>query len=188
MVQTCPQCQGTGEIIDKPCSDCHGTGEIQRRKKLKFRIPAGIDDGQRIRLSGEGEAGRRGGPSGDLYVEVHVSESELFERDGSDLYCKIPIPFTTAVLGGTVDVPTISGKKELTIPAGTQHGTRLRMKGMGVPTQSRGRGDLYVVIAVEIPTKLTSTQKDLLQQFVKASEDTGIYPKVKAFIKRHFGG
>ena len=188
MVQTCPQCQGTGEIIDKPCSDCRGTGEIQRRKKLKFRIPAGIDDGQRIRLAGEGEAGRRGGPSGDLYVEVHVSESELFERDGSDLYCKIPIPFTTAVLGGTVDVPTISGKKELTIPAGTQHGTRLRMKGMGVPTQSRGRGDLYVVIAIEIPTKLTSAQKDLLQQFEKASEDTGIYPKVKAFIKRHFGG
>ena len=188
MVQTCPQCQGTGEIIDKPCSDCRGTGEIQRRKKLKFRIPAGIDDGQRIRLAGEGEAGRRGGPSGDLYVEVHVGESELFERDGSDLYCKIPIPFTTAVLGGTVDVPTISGKKELTIPAGTQHGTRLRMKGMGVPTQSRGRGDLYVVIAIEIPTKLTSAQKDLLQQFEKASEDTGIYPKVKAFIKRHFGG
>ena len=187
MVQTCPQCQGTGEIVEKPCADCRGTGEVQRRKKLKFRIPAGIDDGQRIRLSGEGEAGHRGGPAGDLYVEIHVGSSELFERDGSDLYCKIPIPFTTAVLGGTVDVPTISGKKELTIPAGTQHGTRLRMKGMGVPTQSRGRGDLYVVIAIEIPTKLTSTQKDLLQQFEKASEDKGIYPKVKDFIKRHFG-
>ena len=187
MVQTCPQCQGTGEIIDKPCTDCHGTGEIQRRKKLKFRIPAGIDDEQRIRLSGEGEAGYHGGPSGDLYVEVHVGSSDLFERDGNDLYCKIPIPFTTAVLGGTVDVPTISGKAELTIPAGTQHGTRLRMKGMGVPTQSRGRGDLYVIVAIEIPTKLTSAQKDLLQQFEKTSEDTGIYPKVKAFIKRHFG-
>ncbi len=188
MVQTCPNCRGTGEIIEKPCSECHGTGEVQRRKKLKFRIPAGIDEGQRIRLTGEGEAGYRGGPSGDLYIEVTITGSDLFEREGNNLYCKIPIPLTTAILGGKVDVPTISGKKELTIPAGTQHGTRLRMSGMGVPSQSRGRGDLIVTVAVEIPSKLTSTKKDLMQQFAKASEDTGIYPKVKAFIKKHFGG
>ncbi|NLG14866.1 MAG: molecular chaperone DnaJ [Lentisphaerae bacterium] len=185
MVQTCPQCRGAGSVIEKPCRECNGSGEVKRHKKLTFRIPAGIDEGQRVRLSGEGEAGYQGGEKGDLYVEISIDRHDLFERDGSDLYCTLPIPFAVAALGGTVKVMTISGKRDLTIPPGTQSGAKLRMKGMGVPTQRRGRGDLIVLIRVEVPTNMNSEQKELLKKFAETDKDNGIYPKVKAFIKKY---
>ena len=180
MVQTCSACGGTGKVIDKPCPDCHGKGDVQKRKTLQVRIPSGIDNEQRLRLSGEGEPGANGGPFGDLYVEVTVKSHAIFERNGFDLYCEVPVPFTTAVLGGSVIVPTISGRKEMTVPAGTQPGTQVRMKGMGVPVENRGRGDLYVKIIVEIPTGLTSSQKAALEELAASAKESN-YPKIKAF-------
>ena len=180
MVQTCPTCGGSGKVIDKPCADCHGSGEVQKRKTLQVRIPSGIDNEQRIRLSGEGEPGTNGGPYGDLYVEVTIKQHPIFERNGFDLYCEVPIPFTTALIGGSVDVPTISGKKELTVPAGTQPGVSIRMRGMGVPVEGRGRGDLYVKIIVEIPTGLNGSQQKLIGELAETVKESS-YPKIKAF-------
>lgn len=180
MVQTCSTCGGMGTIVDKPCPECHGHGEVQRRKSLEVTIPSGIDDEQRIRLSGEGEPGSNGGPDGDLYVEVHIGSHPIFQRDGFNLFCEVPVPFTVAALGGTVIVPTISGKKEMTIPAGTQPNTQLRMRGMGVPVEGRGRGDMIVKIVVEIPTSLNGEQKELLKSF-EAKTVSKNYPKKGAF-------
>jgi molecular chaperone DnaJ len=183
--QPCSYCQGSGKIIDKPCSTCNGQGAVRRRKRLSVHIPAGVDTGSRLRLSGEGEAGWRGGPSGDLWVRIHVRPHDIFTRDDNDLHCDVPIPFHIAALGGKVEVPTIQGKAELTIPAGIQSGTELRLKGRGVPSLVRGqsRGDQYVRVLVEIPTNLSRDQKEKLQAFADACNDN-VHPRLRAFIDK----
>ena len=164
--QPCPHCRGTGSIIKNPCDTCLGQGRIRRSKRLAVKIPAGVDTGDRIRLSGEGEAGRNGGPPGDLYVEIHVREHEIFERDGADLLCRVPISFATAVLGGNVEVATLDGSVSLKIPAETQSGTQFRLRDKGVKSvRSRAPGDLYCKVAVETPVNLTVEQRELLEKF-----------------------
>ncbi len=163
--QTCPACKGAGTVIADPCEACHGRGRIQKTKTLSVKVPAGIDDGDRIRLSGEGEAGRNGGPPGDLYVEIRVRPHKLFSRDGADLSCEVPISFTTAALGGSVELPTLDGHVSLKIPPGTQSGKLFRLRGKGVATvRDPRKGDLFAQVAVETPVNLTSQQKELLQQ------------------------
>jgi molecular chaperone DnaJ len=164
--QTCPHCRGTGKKIEQPCSDCHGRGRIQRSKTLAVKVPPGVDNGDRIRLSGEGEAGQNGGPSGDLYVDIRVTAHPIFDRDGADLSCNVPIAFVTVALGGTVTVPTLDGEVNLKIPAETQSGKVFRIRGKGVkPIRSHSTGDLYCRVEVETPVKLTSEQKKLLGTF-----------------------
>ena len=173
--QTCPACKGAGTTISDPCSDCHGRGRIRKTRTLSVKVPAGVDDGDRIRLSGEGEAGRNGGPSGDLYVEIRVSKHKIFERDGANLACEVPITFATATLGGEVELPTLDGHVSLKVPAGTQSGKIFRLRGKGVVTVRDPRqGDLFAQVAVETPINLTSEQEELLEQFqtsVKAGGD-----------------
>ncbi|MFK8053342.1 MAG: molecular chaperone DnaJ [Woeseiaceae bacterium] len=164
--QTCPTCRGEGNTIKDPCKSCNGGGRIRKTRKLSVKIPAGVDSGDRIRLTGEGEAGRNGGPSGDLYVEVHLQAHEMFERDGPDLHCDVPLNFVTAALGGTVEVPTLDGQVSLKVPQGTQTGKVFRLRGKGVPTvRIREPGDLYCRVSVETPVNLTGDQKDLLRKF-----------------------
>lgn len=167
--QPCPTCRGTGQQIEQPCSSCQGRGRIQKNKTLAVKVPAGVDNGDRIRLSGEGEAGQNGGPSGDLYVEIHIQPHEIFERNGADLSCVIPISYATAVLGGTVEVPTLGGEVALKVPPETQSGRAFRVRGKGVrPVRSSGPGDLYCRVEVETPIKLTAAQKKLLESFNEA--------------------
>lgn len=164
--QTCPACKGAGTVIADPCDNCHGRGRVARTKKLSVKVPAGVDDGDRIRLSGEGEAGRNGGPPGDLYVEIRVNPHKIFTRDGADLNCEVPVSITTAALGGEVELPTLEGNVSLKVPAGTQSGKVFRLRGKGVTTvRERHQGDLYARVAVETPVKLTEEQKDLLRKF-----------------------
>jgi len=164
--QTCPACKGAGTTISDPCDDCHGRGRIRKTRTLSVKVPAGVDDGDRIRLSGEGEAGRNGGPAGDLYVELRVSKHKIFERDGANLACEIPISFTTATLGGEVELPTLDGNVSLKVPAGTQSGKVFRLRGKGVTTVRDPRqGDLFAQVAVETPINLTSEQEELLEKF-----------------------
>ncbi|MEN7343626.1 MAG: molecular chaperone DnaJ [Pseudomonadota bacterium] len=164
--QTCPTCRGEGTIIKDPCTACNGGGRIRKTRKLSVKIPAGVDSGDRIRLTGEGEAGRNGGPAGDLYVEVVLRPHEMFERDGPDLHCEVPLNFVTAALGGTVEVPTLDGQVSLKVPQGTQTGKVFRLRGKGVPTvRIREPGDLYCRVAVETPVNLTAEQKTLLRKF-----------------------
>jgi molecular chaperone DnaJ len=165
--RTCPTCGGAGRTIEKKCRKCSGTGRIQKDRKLSVNIPAGVDDGTRIRLSGEGEAGFRGGPAGDLYIFVAVKPHEFFKRDGANLYCFVPVPMTTAALGGDVEVPTIDGKRvKFRIPEGTQTGDSFRLRGKGMRAmRSTGRGDMVLESRVETPVNLTKKQKDLLQEF-----------------------
>jgi molecular chaperone DnaJ len=164
--QTCPTCKGAGTTIADPCDNCHGRGRVARTKKLSVKVPAGVDDGDRIRLSGEGEAGRNGGPPGDLYVEIRVNPHKIFTREGADLNCEVPVSITTAALGGEVELPTLDGNVSLKIPAGTQSGKVFRLRGKGVTTvRERHQGDLYARVAVETPVKLTEEQKDLLKKF-----------------------
>jgi molecular chaperone DnaJ len=166
IAQTCPQCHGAGKIIDKPCKTCRGAGRRERTSKITLRIPAGVDTGSRLRSSGNGEAGLRGGPAGDLYVVLHVKPHEVFQRDGEDLLCEVPVGFVQAALGVEIDVPTLDGKASLKIPPGTQPGTMFRLKGKGVKNlQGYGHGDLHVRINVEVPTQLSSAQKTKLQEF-----------------------
>ena len=166
IAQTCPHCQGAGRIIEKPCRACRGAGRRERASKIKLRIPAGVDTGSRLRSAGNGEAGLRGGPSGDLYVVLHVKPHEIFQRDGDDLLCEVPISFVQAVLGSEVEVPTLNGKESIRIPAGTQPGTMFRLKGKGVKNvQGYGFGDLHIRVNVEVPTHLTAAQKAKLQEF-----------------------
>lgn len=161
--QTCPTCRGAGTTISDPCDTCHGRGRVRKTRTLSVKIPAGVDDGDRIRLSGEGEAGRNGGPPGDLYVEVRVNPHKIFERAGSDLSCEVPISFGAATLGGEVELPTLDGHVSLKIPAGTQSGKVFRLRGKGVKTVRDARkGDLFARVAVETPVNLTAEQKDLL--------------------------
>jgi molecular chaperone DnaJ len=166
IAQTCPQCQGAGRVIEKPCKACRGIGRRDRPSKIKLRIPAGVDSGSRLRSSGNGEAGLRGGPSGDLYVVLHVKPHEIFQRDGDDLLCEVPVSFVQAALGAEIDVPTLGGKSAIRIPPGTQPGTMFRLKGKGIKNvQGYGHGDLHVRINVEVPTHLSAAQKAKLQEF-----------------------
>ncbi len=175
IARTCGHCQGAGRVITKPCTTCHGAGRVARDRKITVKIPAGIASGQRLRLYGEGEHGVAGGPTGDLYVIVHVREHEFFHREGDDLYCELPVSFPTLALGGTIDVPTLNGQHPLDVPAGTPSGHRFRVKAKGMPNVGgRGTGDLYVIVRADIPRKLTKAQKQLIDQLAKTlGKDTG---------------
>ncbi len=168
IAQTCPHCQGAGRVIEKPCKACRGAGRRDQTSKIKLRIPAGVDSGSRLRSAGNGESGLRGGPAGDLYVVLHVKPHEIFQRDGDDLLCEIPVNFVQAALGADIEVPTLTGKTEIRIPAGTQPGTMFRLKGKGVKNvQGYGHGDLHVRINVEVPSHLNTAQKAKLQEFAE---------------------
>ncbi|MFC5551456.1 molecular chaperone DnaJ [Massilia aerilata] len=172
--QTCPKCHGSGKIIPEPCAACGGAGRIKRNKTLEVKIPAGIDNGMRIRSSGNGEPGTNGGPPGDLYVEIHIKPHEVFQREGDDLHCEMPISFTKAALGGEIEVPTLAGKVSFTIPEGTQTGKTFRLKGKGVKGVRSGyAGDLFCHVVVETPVKLTDKQKDLLKEFERLTKEGG---------------
>jgi len=169
--QPCPHCNGTGQMIKSPCSDCHGEGQIQEHKTLSVKVPAGVDTGDRIRLSGEGEAGQGGAGPGDLYVEVQVQRHDVFTRDDNNLFCDVPISFTTATLGGELEVPTLAGKASLKVPEGTQTGQQFRLRGKGVKSvRSGATGDLMCRVIVETPVKLSKKQKELLEQFAETIE------------------
>jgi molecular chaperone DnaJ len=171
--QTCPACKGSGTVITNPCTRCHGRGRVAKTKTLNVKVPAGVDDGDRIRLSGEGEAGRNGGPPGDLYVEIRIVRHKIFSRDGPDLSCEVPISFATATLGGEVQLPTLDGHVSLKVPGGTQSGKVFRLRGKGVTTVRDSRvGDLFARVAVETPINLTSEQEELLRKF-EASVSAG---------------
>jgi molecular chaperone DnaJ len=166
IAQTCPHCQGAGRVIDKPCPGCRGSGRRERTSKITLRIPSGVDTGSRLRSSGNGEAGFRGGPSGDLYVILHVKPHAIFQRDGDDLLCEVPVSFVDAALGAEVEVPALEGKTSIRVPPGTQPGTMFRLKGKGIKNvQGYGRGDLHIRINVEVPTHLSAAQKAKLQEF-----------------------
>ena len=172
--QTCPKCHGTGKIITDPCSPCGGAGRIKRNKTLEVKIPVGIDNGMRIRSSGNGEPGTNGGPPGDLYVEIHIKPHAVFQREGDDLHCEMPISFARAALGGEIEVPTLSGKVAFTIPEGTQSGKTFRLKGKGIKGVRSGYpGDLFCHVAVETPVKLTDKQKELLREFEQSTTEGG---------------
>ena len=184
--RTCPRCGGRGQVIENPCHDCNGQGRVQRDQTLAVQIPAGVEDGTPIRLSGKGEAGMRGGPTGDLYVFISVKPHAFFKRDGAHLFCEAPIPMTTAALGGSIEVPVIDGKRaRVTIPAGTQneHSFRLRGKGMSV-LRSQARGDLYVQVRVETPVNLSKRQKELLEEFAKEAEGKSNSPESEGFFTK----
>ena len=164
--QTCPQCRGAGRIVRNPCDACLGQGRVRKHKKLAVKIPRGVDNGDRVRLANEGEAGRNGGPSGDLYVEVHVREHPIFERDGAHLSCEVPLSFATATLGGSVDVPTLEGEVSLKVPPESQSGRVFRLRGKGIhPARGGEQGDLFCRVVIETPVKLSAEQRELLQQF-----------------------
>ena len=172
--QTCPKCHGSGKVITDPCTPCGGAGRIKRNKTLEVKIPAGIDNGMRIRSTGNGEPGTNGGPSGDLYVEIHIKPHAVFQREGDDLHCEMPISFTKAALGGEIEVPTLNGKVSFTIPEGTQSGKTFRLKGKGIKGVRSGyAGDLFCHVAIETPVKLTEKQKDLLREFERMTVEGG---------------
>ncbi|ACB34842.1 chaperone protein DnaJ [Leptothrix cholodnii SP-6] len=163
--QTCPHCHGSGKIIPEPCTSCNGAGKVKKQKTLEVKIPAGINEGQRIALRGHGEPGTQGGPAGDLYVEIRIKQHEIFERDSDDLHCTVPVPLTTAALGGAIEVPTLSGSAEIELPEGTQHGKTFRLRGKGIKgIRSNYPGDLYCHVSVETPVKLTEHQRKLLKE------------------------
>ena len=187
--RTCPSCQGRGETIDTPCSTCAGSGRVTKERTLSVNIPAGVEDGTRIRLAGEGEAGLRGGPAGDLYIFLSIKPHEFFQRDGSDIFCRVPISMTTAALGGQIEVPTVEGgRTRVKIPEGTQAGRQFRLRGKGMPVlRSKVVGDMYIQVEVETPKNLTRKQKDILKEFERAStestnpESSGFFARVKEF-------
>ena len=188
--RTCVACQGRGQVIDNPCPNCAGSGRVTRERTLSVNVPAGVEDGTRIRLAGEGEAGIRGGGQGDLYIFLSIAPHPFFQRDGADLHCRVPISMVTAALGGGFDVPTIDGgKTRVKVPEGTQSGRRFRLGGKGMPVlRARETGDMYVQVLVETPQKLTKRQKELLQEFEQQSsnetqpEAAGFFSKVKEFL------
>ena len=182
--QTCPRCRGLGEILEKPCQQCQGDGRMEKPTRIKLTIPAGIANGSRLRSSGNGEAGIRGGPHGDLYVVIHIKEHRIFQRDGDDLYCEVPIAFATAALGGEVAVPTLHGKATLKVPPGTQAGQIFKFRGKGmVNINGRGHGDLLVRAVVEVPTKLNAQQRQKLEEFANLCGDENT-PIRKSFFDR----
>lgn len=186
--QTCPTCHGTGKHIKNPCKKCSGQGRTKSQKTLEVNIPAGIEEGMRIRNSGKGEPGRNGGPAGDLYVEIHIRRHSVFERDGVDLHCSVPISFTKAALGGEIEVPTIHGRATMNIPEGTQNGQKFRFKGKGMPhvRSASTIGDLYVHVEIEIPVKLTQEQKDLILKLEESLNSNGDKhnPKAKGWFDK----
>jgi molecular chaperone DnaJ len=184
VARTCHACRGVGRVIKNPCPDCKGSGRVEREKQMEVKIPAGVETGSRLRVQGEGEAGTQGGPSGDLYVVIHVAEHEQFERQGSNLYDAVPITFAQAALGADISVKTLEGEERLKIPMGTQTGTVFRLKGKGMPVLGgRGRGDLFVSVTVITPTTLTREQRKLLEQLAEVEnkdlEDKGLVDKVR---------
>jgi len=182
--QTCPRCQGSGKIIAEPCSACHGQGRVKKHKTLSVKIPAGVDEGDRIRLAGEGEAGVNGGPPGDLYVMVHLKAHALFKRDGDNLHCEMPVSFVTAALGGEVEIPTLDGHAKLKVTPETQTGQVLRLRGKGIKgVRSNSPGDLFCHVVVETPVKLSSKQKELLREFESLSQQNN-NPKAQSFMDR----
>jgi molecular chaperone DnaJ len=190
--RTCPTCHGRGEVISDPCPECNGIGRTTENRTLSVNIPAGIEDGTRIRLAGEGEAGLRGGPSGDLYIFLSIRPHEFFQRDGADIFCRVPISMTTAALGGEFQVPTIEGgKTKVKVPEGTQTGKQFRLKGKGMPVLRSTRvGEMYIQVVVETPRNLTRKQRDLLEEFEKASsaennpESAGFFTRVRDFFDK----
>ena len=181
--RTCPTCSGLGQIIKSPCHGCGGAGRVQKERALSVNIPAGVETGTRIRLAGEGEAGMRGGPPGDLYIFIEVSPHKLFERDGVELHCRVPVSVTSAALGGDIEVPTIDGgRSRVKIPAGSQSGRQMRLRGKGMPAlRGGGHGDMFIELAVETPVNLTARQKELLREFEQLSEDNN--PEANSFFK-----
>ncbi|WP_136636227.1 molecular chaperone DnaJ [Pseudooceanicola onchidii] len=181
--RTCPTCSGAGQIIKNPCKGCGGQGRVERDRSLSVNIPAGVETGTRIRLGGEGEAGMRGGPAGDLYIFIEVEPHKIFERDGPNLYCRVPVSMTTAALGGDIEVPTIDGgRSRVKIPEGSQSGRQMRLRGKGMPALRGGAaGDMMIELAVETPVNLTSRQKELLREFEDQSENNS--PENKDFLK-----
>ncbi|HTS40018.1 MAG TPA: molecular chaperone DnaJ [Xanthobacteraceae bacterium] len=187
--RTCPTCHGRGQVIDSPCASCEGSGRVTRERTLSVNIPAGVEDGTRIRLAGEGEAGVRGGPPGDLYIFLGISAHEIFQRDGADLHCRVPVSMVTASLGGEFEVPAIDGSKSrVKVPHGTQSGRRFRLPGKGMPVlRSKQTGDMYVQVIVETPQNLSKRQRELLTEFEKLSsnetqpESAGFFAKIKEF-------
>src|SRR6266446_4085344 len=190
--QPCPRCKGRGKIISNPCDTCYGQGRVRQEKSLPVKVPAGVDTGDRIRLNGEGEVGRNGGPAGDLYVEVRVREHAIFEREGSHLSCEVPISFTTAALGGSVEVPTLDGEVILKIPSETQSGRVFRMREKGVrPVRGGAAGDLFCKVVVETPVGLGAEQKDLLKKFQDSLQQGRHQPREQSFfegVKKFFTG
>jgi molecular chaperone DnaJ len=189
--QTCPVCNGAGTMIKNPCKGCGGAGRVKTRKKITLRIPKGVETGSRLRLAGKGEGGVRGGPSGDLYVVLHVRDHDLFERRGDDLHCELPVPIHLAAMGGEVQVPTIDGYAKLKLSPGTETGKVFRLRGKGLPNvEGYGRGDLHVHIFAEVPKKLSSRQKKILKEFIEESSDSNyameksFHKKVNAFFER----
>ncbi len=169
--QTCPKCHGTGKMVKEPCPTCHSAGRVKQHKTLAVKIPAGVDEGDRIRLSGEGEAGVNGGPPGDLYVVVHLKPHDIFQRDGSHLHCEMPVSFTTAALGGEIEIPTLGGHAKMKIPAETQTGAVFRLRGKGIkPLRGNDQGDLMCHVVVETPVKLTERQKELLRELEEINQ------------------
>jgi molecular chaperone DnaJ len=189
--RTCPTCQGRGQTIKDPCAKCSGQGRVTEERTLSVNIPSGIEDGTRIRLAGEGEAGFRGGPSGDLYIFLALKPHEFFQRDGSDLYCKVPISMTTAALGGDFEVTTLDGTQtRVKVPDGTQNGRQFRMKGKGMPVLRQAQvGDLYIQVSVETPQNLTRRQRELLEEFEQISskenspQSSGFFSRMKEFFE-----
>ncbi|MEP2029324.1 MAG: molecular chaperone DnaJ [Paracoccaceae bacterium] len=186
--RTCPTCSGMGQIIKNPCKGCGGAGRVEKDRALSVNIPAGVETGTRIRLAGEGEAGMRGGPSGDLYIFVEVNKHDLFERDGTNLYCRVPVSMSTAALGGNIEVPTIDGGRgRVQIPSGSQSGRQMRLRSKGMPAlRGGGSGDMFIELAVETPVNLTSRQKELLREFEELSENNNpesstFFSSVKSF-------
>ncbi len=183
--QTCPTCRGSGQVITDPCRACHGQGRVRDEKKLQVKIPPGVDDGDRVRLNGEGEAAPQGGVAGDLYVEVHVKEHPIFQREGEHLYCEVPISFITATLGGDLEVPTLNGRVKLHVPPETQTGKVFKISGKGVRTvRGHGQGDLLCRVNVETPVDLNRKQKELLREFEKAIEGDKNSPRVNKWFNR----
>lgn len=184
IAQTCSRCEGAGRVIEKPCRTCQGAGRRERTTKIKIKIPAGVDTGARLRSSGNGEAGVRGGGPGDLYVVLHVRAHEIFQREGDDLICEVPIRFVEAALGGEIEVPTLTGKAQIKIPPGTQNGTIFRLKGKGVKNlQGYGHGDLHVRVVVEVPTHLNNAQRAKLEEFAELCDST-VNPMSKSFFEK----
>jgi len=188
--QTCPTCRGSGKVIAEPCLSCHGAGRVKQNKVLEVSIPQGIDEGQRIRLTGKGEPGMNGGPPGDLYVEIHLKPHAVFQRDGDDLHCEVPLAFTTAALGGDIEVPTLGGKTSLSVSEGTQSGKTFRLRGKGIKgVRSSYPGDLYCHVSVETPVRLTDRQKKLLREFDETLRAGGTKhsPQEKSFVEKMKG-
>ena len=187
VTRTCPKCSGAGKSISKPCRKCSGKGQVKSSRELSVDVPAGVDSGSRLRVTGEGEAGIGRGPRGDLYIHIYVDEHDVFEREGNTIICALPVSFTQAALGTTLRVPTLSGEAEIKVPAGTQTGTQLRLRGMGMPDlRGYSDGDQIVVVQVETPSKLNKRQKELLQEFQEIS-DAKTYPKYKRFMDSILG-